>query len=96
VGTGRGTPTLLTAFYSPGATGNAPTTVTTAPFTTAFTGGARPGVMMKADGTQVFGVAAGPTGAPEVRALNLNLQTTDAMFAINPLFNGGVFLNTTL
>ena len=96
VGTGRGTPTYIRAFYSPGTTGSSPTTVTAAPFTAAFNGGARPGVMQNPDGSQVFGVAAGPTGAPEVRALNLNLQTTDAMFAINPIFYGGVFLNTTL
>lgn len=96
VGTGRGTPNQIRAFYSPGSTGTVPTTVTANPFPNGFTGGARTGLLLNPDGSTVFGVAAGPGGAPEVRALNLNLATTDALYAINPLFYGGVFLNTTL
>ena len=89
-GTGFGTTTQIAAFYSGGTVARA------VPFTTYFIGGARPGVVLNADGTQSFAVSAGPGGAPEVQVLNNSLGATDAFFAINPLFSGGLFLNTTL
>jgi len=89
-GTGFGTTTQIAAFYSGGTVARA------VPFTSYFIGGARPGVFLNAEGTQSFAVSAGPGGAPEVQVLNNSLGATDAFFAINPLFSGGLFLNTTL
>ena len=89
-GTGYGTTTRVSAFFTTGFTGS------TIPFTAGFIGGARPGVMLNPEGRQEFAVAAGPGGGPEVRVFNNSLASIDAFFVINPLFSGGSFLNTTL
>ena len=89
-GTGFGTPTQIAAFYSNGAR---PVAV---PFTSGFIGGASVGVALNASGQQVFAAATGPGGSPITCLLNNSLSTTDSFFAINPLFSGGLFLNTSL
>jgi hypothetical protein len=89
-GTGFGTPTQIAAFYSNGAR---PVAV---PFTSGFIGGASVGVALNSAGEQVFSAATGPGGSPVVCLLNNSLATVDSFFAINPLFSGGLFLNTSL
>ena len=89
-GTGFGTPTQIAAFYSNGAR---PVAV---PFTSGFIGGASVGVALNSSGHQVFAAATGPGGSPVVCLLNNSLATVDSFFAINPLFSGGLFLNTSL
>lgn len=89
-GTGFGTSTQVAAFFS---TGSRPTAV---PFTSAFIGGASVGVALNSSGQQVFAAATGPGGSPITCLLNNSLSTTDSFFAINPLFSGGLFLNTSL
>ena len=89
-GTGLGTPTQIAAFYSNGAK---PVAV---PFTSGFMGGASVGVALNSSGQQVFAAATGPGGSPVVCLLNNSLATVDSFFAINPLFSGGLFLNTSL
>ena len=89
-GTGFGTPTQIAAFYSNGAR---PVAV---PFTSGFIGGASVGVALNSSGQQVFAAATGPGGSPITCLLNNSLSTTDSFFAINPLFSGGLFLNTSL
>jgi len=89
-GTGFGTPTQIAAFYSNGAR---PVAV---PFTSGFMGGATVGVALNSSGQQVFAAATGPGGSPVVCLLNNSLATVDSFFAINPLFSGGLFLNTSL
>ena len=89
-GTGLGTPTQIAAFYSNGAK---PVAV---PFTSGFMGGASVGVALNSSGQQVFAAATGPGGSPVVCLFNNSLVTTDSFFAINPLFSGGLFLNTSL
>ena len=89
-GTGLGTPTQIAAFYSNGAR---PVAV---PFTSGFMGGASVGVALNSSGQQVFAAATGPGGSPVVCLLNNSLATVDSFFAINPLFSGGLFLNTSL
>ncbi|MEI6152199.1 MAG: hypothetical protein WCQ10_06695, partial [Chitinophagia bacterium] len=89
-GTGLGTPTQIAAFYSNGAR---PVAV---PFTSGFMGGASVGVAVNSSGQQVFAAATGPGGSPVVCLLNNSLATVDSFFAINPLFSGGLFLNTSL
>ena len=89
-GTGLGTPTQIAAFYSNGAR---PVAV---PFTSGFMGGASVGVALNSSGQQVFAAATGPGGSPVVCLFNNSLVTTDSFFAINPLFSGGLFLNTSL
>ncbi|MSR31085.1 MAG: hypothetical protein EXR99_06205 [Gemmataceae bacterium] len=90
VGTGLGTPTLTAAFFSNGSS------LTARPFPTGFQGGARVGIMQNSDGREVFAVAAGPGGGPLVQALNNSLAVTDSAFMVNPLFSGGLFMNTTI
>ena len=89
-GTGFGTPTQVAAFFSTGAN---PTTI---PFVPNFVGGARVGVAMNSSGKQVFAAAAGPGGAPQVNIFNNSLDTTSAFIAIDSLFSGGLFLNTSI
>jgi len=89
-GTGFGTPSQVAAFFS---TGARPTAM---PFVPGFIGGARVGVALNSLGQEVFAVAAGPGGGPQVNIFNNSLATIDSFFAINPLFNGGLYLNTTL
>ena len=89
-GTGFGTTTQVAAFFS---TGARPTAL---PFTNVFIGGARVGVVVNSLGQQAFAAAAGPGGAPQVNIFNSSLVTIDSYIAINPLFNGGLFMNTTL
>ena len=89
-GTGFGTPSQVAAFLS---TGARPTAM---PFVPGFIGGARVGVALNSLGQEVFAVAAGPGGGPQVNIFNSSLATVDSFFAINPLFNGGLYLNTTL
>jgi hypothetical protein len=89
-GTGFGTPTQIAAFYSNGAR---PVAV---PFTSGFMGGTSVGVALNSSGQQVFAAATGPGGSPITCLLNNSLSTTDSFFAINPLFSGGLFLNTSL
>ena len=89
-GTGFGTPSQVAAFFS---TGARPTAM---PFVPGFIGGARVGVALNSLGQEVFAVAAGPGGGPQVNIFNSSLATVDSFFAINPLFNGGLYLNTTL
>jgi len=89
-GTGLGTPTQIAAFYS---NGTRPVAV---PFTSGFMGGATVGVALNSSGQQVFAAATGPGGSPVVCLLNNSLATVDSFFAINPLFSGGLFLNTSL
>ncbi|MEI7852463.1 MAG: hypothetical protein WCJ06_02030 [Planctomycetota bacterium] len=89
-GTGFGTQTQVAAFFSNGAK---PVAV---PFTSGFMGGASVGVALNSSGQQVFAAATGPGGAPVVCLFNNSLVTTDSFFAINPLFSGGLFLNTSL
>jgi hypothetical protein len=66
------------------------------PFVPGFIGGARVGVALNSLGQEIFAVAAGPGGGPQVNIFNSSLATVDSFFAINPLFNGGLYLNTTL
>ena len=89
-GTGFGTPSQVAAFFS---TGARPTAM---PFVPGFIGGARVGVALNSLGQEIFAVAAGPGGGPQVNIFNSSLATVDSFFAINPLFNGGLYLNTTL
>jgi hypothetical protein len=89
-GTGFGTPTQVAAFFSTGAN---PTAI---PFVPNFVGGARVGVAMNSSGKQVFAAAAGPGGAPQVNIFNNSLDTTSAFIAIDSLFSGGLFLNTSI
>ena len=89
-GTGFGTPSQVAAFFS---TGDRPTAM---PFVPGFIGGARVGVALNSLGQEVFAVAAGPGGGPQVNIFDSSLATVDSFFAINPLFNGGLYLNTTL
>jgi hypothetical protein len=89
-GTGFGTPSQVAAFLS---TGARPTAM---PFVPGFIGGARVGIALNSLGQEVFAVAAGPGGGPQVNIFNNSLATVDSFFAINPLFSGGLYLNTTL
>jgi fibronectin-binding autotransporter adhesin len=89
-GTGFGTPTQVAAFFSTGAN---PTAI---PFVPNFIGGARVGIAMNSSGKQVFAAAAGPGGAPQVNIFNNSLDTTNAFIAIDSLFSGGLFLNTSI
>ena len=89
-GTGFGTPTQVAAFFSTGAN---PTAI---PFVPNFVGGARVGVVMNSSGKQVFAAAAGPGGAAQVNIFNNSLDTTNAFIAIDSLFSGGLFLNTSI
>ena len=89
-GTGFGTTTQVAAFFS---TGARPTAL---PFTNVFIGGARVGVVVNSLGQEAFAAAAGPGGGPQVNIFNSFLATIDSYIAINPLFNGGLFMNTTL
>lgn len=89
-GTGYGIPTQIAGFFS---TGSRPTAL---PFTSGFMGGASVGVALNSSGKQVFAAATGPGGSPVICLLNNSLVTTDSFFAINPLFSGGLFLNTSL
>jgi hypothetical protein len=89
-GTGFGTPTQVAAFFSTGAN---PTAI---PFVPNFVGGARVGIAMNSSGKQVFAAAAGPGGAPQVNIFNNSLDTTNAFIAIDSLFSGGLFLNTSI
>ena len=89
-GTGFGTPTQVAAFFSTGAN---PTAI---PFVPNFVGGARVGIAMNSSGKQVFAAAAGPGGAPQVNIFNNSLDTTSAFIAIDSLFSGGLFLNTSI
>ncbi len=89
-GTGFGTPTQVAAFFSTGAN---PTAI---PFVPNFVGGARVGVAMNSSGKQVFAAAAGPGGAAQVNIFNNSLDTTNAFIAIDSLFSGGLFLNTSI
>ncbi|MEI7852465.1 MAG: VCBS repeat-containing protein [Planctomycetota bacterium] len=89
-GTGFGTPTQVAAFFSTGAN---PTAI---PFVPNFVGGARVGVAINSSGKQVFAAAAGPGGAPQVNIFNNSLDTTNAFIAIDSLFSGGLFLNTSI
>lgn len=89
-GTGFGTTTQVAAFFS---TGDRPTAL---PFTNVFIGGARVGVVVNSLGQEAFAAAAGPGGGPQVNIFNSSLATIDSYIAINPLFNGGLFMNTTL
>lgn len=89
-GTGFGTTTQVAAFFS---TGARPTAL---PFTNVFIGGARVGVVVNSLGQEAFAAAAGPGGGPQVNIFNSSLATIDAYIAINPLFDGGLFMNTTL
>lgn len=89
-GTGFGTPSQVAAFLS---TGARPTAM---PFVPGFIGGARVGIALNSLGQEVFAAAAGPGGGPQVNIFNNSLATVDSFFAINPLFNGGLYLNTTL
>lgn len=89
-GTGFGTPSQVAAFFS---TGSNPTAV---PFVPGFVGGARVGVAMNSSGKQVFAAAAGPGGAPQVNIFNNSLDTTNAFIAIDSLFSGGLFLNSSI
>ena len=89
-GTGFGTTTQVAAFFS---TGARPTAL---PFTNVFIGGARVGVVVNSLGQEAFAAAAGPGGGPQVNIFNSSLATIDSYIAINPLFNGGLFMNTTL
>ena len=89
-GTGFGTPTQVAAFFSSGAN---PTAI---PFVPNFVGGARVGVAMNSSGKQVFAAAAGPGGAAQVNVFNNSLDTTNAFIAIDSLFSGGLFLNTSI
>jgi len=81
-GTGFGTPSQVAAFFS---TGARPTAM---PFVPGFIGGARVGVALNSLGQEIFAVAAGPGGGPQVNIFNSSLATVDSFFAINPLFNG--------
>ena len=89
-GTGFGTTTQVAAFFS---TGARPTAL---PFTNAFIGGARVGVVVNSLGQEAFAAAAGPGGGPQVNIFNNSLATIDSYIVINPLFSGGLFMNTTL
>ena len=89
-GTGFGTTTQVAAFFS---TGARPTAL---PFTNVFIGGARVGVVVNSLGQEAFAAAAGPGGGPQVNIFNSSLATIDSYIAINPLFDGGLFMNTTL
>ena len=89
-GTGFGTTTQVAAFFS---TGARPTAL---PFTNVFIGGARVGVVVNSLGQEAFAAAAGPGGGPQVNIFDSSLATIDSYIAINPLFNGGLFMNTTL
>lgn len=89
-GTGYGAPTQIAGFFS---TGSRPTAL---PFTSSFMGGSSVGVALNSSGKQVFAAATGPSGSPVICLLDNSLVTTDSFFAINPLFSGGLFLNTSL
>ena len=89
-GTGFGTTTQVAAFFS---TGARPTAL---PFTNVFIGGARVGVVVNSLGQEAFAAAAGPGGGPQVNIFNNSLATIDSYIVINPLFSGGLFMNTTL
>lgn len=89
-GTGFGTPSQVAAFFS---TGARPTAM---PFVPGFVGGARVGISLNSLGQEVFAAAAGPGGGPQVNIFDISLNTVDSFFAINPLFSGGLYLNTTL
>jgi hypothetical protein len=89
-GTGFGTPTQVAAFFS---TGARPTAI---PFVPGFIGGARVGIALNSLGQEVFAAAAGPGGGPQVNIFNNSLATVDSFIAINSLFGGGLYLNTTL
>ena len=90
-GTGFGTPSQIAAFFS---TGARPTAI---PFAPNFIGGARVGIALNSLGQEAFAAAAGPGGAPLVNIFNNSLTVVvDTFFAINPLFSGGLYLNTTL
>ena len=89
-GTGFGTPTQVAAFFSSGAR---PTAI---PFGPSFIGGARVGIALNSLGQEVFAAAAGPGGGPQVNIFNNSLATVDSFIAINSLFSGGLYLNTTL
>ena len=89
-GTGFGTPTQVAAFFS---TGARPTAI---PFVPGFIGGARVGIALNSLGQEVFAAAAGPGGGPQVSIFNNSLATVDSFIAINSLFGGGLYLNTTL
>lgn len=89
-GTGFGTTTQVAAFFS---TGSRPTAV---PFTNFFIGGARVGVVVNSLGQEAFAAAAGPGGGPQVNIFNNSLATVESYIVINPLFSGGLFMNTTL
>jgi hypothetical protein len=89
-GTGFGTPTQVAAFFS---TGARPTAF---PFMPGFIGGASVGIALNSLGQEVFAAAAGPSGGPQVNIFNSSLATVDSFFAINPLFSGGLYLNTSL
>jgi hypothetical protein len=47
-------------------------------------------------GQEAFAAAAGPGGGPQVNIFNNSLATIDSYIVINPLFSGGLFMNTTL
>ena len=89
-GTGFGTPTQVAAFFS---TGARPTAI---PFVPGFIGGARVGIALNSLGQEVFAAAAGPGGGPQVNIFDSSLATVDSFIAINSLFGGGLYLNTTL
>lgn len=89
-GTGFGTSTQVAAFFS---TGSRPTAV---PFTSSFIGGARVGMVVDSLGREAFAAAAGPGGGPQVNIFNNSLATIDSYIVINPLFDGGLYMNTTL
>ena len=89
-GTGFGTPTQVAAFFS---TGARPTAI---PFVPGFIGGARVGIALNSLGQEVFAAAAGPGGGPQVNIFDSSLATIDSFIAINSLFSGGLYLNTTL
>ena len=89
-GTGFGTPSQVQAFFSTGANPSA------IPFVPGFVGGARVGVAMNSSGKQIFAAAAGPGGAPQVNLFNNSLDTTSAYIAIDSLFSGGLFLNSSI
>lgn len=90
-GTGFGAPSQIAAFFS---TGARPTAI---PFAPNFIGGARVGIALNSLGQEAFAAAAGPGGAPLVNIFNNSLTVVvDTFFAINPLFSGGLYLNTTL
>ena len=89
-GTGFGTTTQVAAFFS---TGARPTAV---PFTNVFIGGARVGVVVNSLGQEAFAAAAGPGGGPQVNIFSNSLATIESYIVINPLFSGGLFMNTTL